>query len=233
MGTFWRCFFLKLQYTPESIYCNIEYEAFFPSNDFASPSPSPSPVSRQQVISHSQSSCVSPVELTDGGVGGSGRGRSQIIRRRENLVLYDTFNTLCHKYTLCLRPGYYMFQTETTETTLALWWEIEAEPATELKKQYCKALHDGHVHDQSLEIFKCATWIELVTEPSLKGHGNEPNFPRFLHKSLWPRSLTLHFEPFRFWLRIRGDIRIWKTTPRVGESGSRQDCLEYPFFSNL
>ncbi len=30
---------------------------------------------------------------------------------------------------------------------------------------------------------------------NLKGHGNEPNFPRFLHKSLWPRSLTLHFEP--------------------------------------
>jgi hypothetical protein len=52
----------------------------------------------------------------------------------------------------------------------------------------------------------------------LKGHGNEPNFPRFLHKSLWPTSLTLHFEPFRFWLRIRGDIRIRKTTPRIGES---------------
>ncbi len=33
---------------------------------------------------------------------------------------------------------------------------------------------------------------------ALKGHGNEPNFLRFLHKSLWPRSLTLHFEPFRF-----------------------------------
>jgi hypothetical protein len=52
----------------------------------------------------------------------------------------------------------------------------------------------------------------------LKGHGNEPNFPRLLHKSLWPRSLALHFEPFRFQLRIRGDIRIRKTTPRIGES---------------
>ncbi len=40
----------------------------------------------------------------------------------------------------------------------------------------------------------------------------------FLHKSLWPRSLALHFEPFRLWLRIRGDIRIGKTTPRIGES---------------
>ncbi len=71
-------------------------------------------------------------------------------------------------------------------------------------------------------------WLTLLT-----GHGNEPNFPRFLHKSFWPRSLTLYFEPFRFRLRIRGDIRIRKTTPRIGESGSRQDCLEYPFFSNL
>jgi hypothetical protein len=48
----------------------------------------------------------------------------------------------------------------------------------------------------------------------LKGHGNEPNFSRFLHKSIWPRSLTLHFEPFRFWFQIRGDISIRKTTPR-------------------
>ncbi len=44
----------------------------------------------------------------------------------------------------------------------------------------------------------------------LKGHGNEPNFPRFLHKSLWPRSLALHFKPFQFWLRILGDIPIQK-----------------------
>ncbi len=42
----------------------------------------------------------------------------------------------------------------------------------------------------------------------LKGHGNEPVFPMFLHKSLWPRSLTLPFKPFRFWLRILGDISI-------------------------
>jgi hypothetical protein len=59
----------------------------------------------------------------------------------------------------------------------------------------------------------------------LKGHGNELSFPSFLHKSLWPRSLTLYFEPFRFWLRIRGDIRIGKMTPHIGESGSQQDCL--------
>jgi len=32
----------------------------------------------------------------------------------------------------------------------------------------------------------------------------------------------LHFEPFRFWLRIRGDIRNRKTTPRLGKPGSRR-----------
>ncbi len=35
------------------------------------------------------------------------------------------------------------------------------------------------------------------------------------------RSLILPFEPFRFWLRIGGDIRKRKTTPRLGKSGSR------------
>jgi len=55
----------------------------------------------------------------------------------------------------------------------------------------------------------------------LKGHGNEPNFPRFLHKSVWHRSLTLHFEPFRFWLQILGDIHIRKMTPRLNDTGSR------------
>jgi hypothetical protein len=33
-------------------------------------------------------------------------------------------------------------------------------------------------------------------------------------------SHTLAFELFRFWLRIRGDIR--KLTPHIGESGSRR-----------
>jgi hypothetical protein len=56
----------------------------------------------------------------------------------------------------------------------------------------------------------------------LKGHGNEADFPRFLHKSARHRSLTLHFEPFRFWLGIRGDIRNQKTTLRLIESGRRR-----------
>ncbi len=49
---------------------------------------------------------------------------------------------------------------------------------------------------------------------SLKGHGNETDFLGFLQKLVPHESLTLPFEPFRFWLRIRGDIRIRKSTPR-------------------
>ncbi len=36
------------------------------------------------------------------------------------------------------------------------------------------------------------------------------------------RSLTISFEPFWFWLRIRGDINNRKKTPRLGQSGSRR-----------
>ncbi len=56
----------------------------------------------------------------------------------------------------------------------------------------------------------------------LKGYGNKPDFPRFLHKSVRHRSPTLHFGPFRFWLRILRDICIKKTTPRLSDTGSRR-----------
>ncbi len=59
----------------------------------------------------------------------------------------------------------------------------------------------------------------------LKGHGNEADFLGFLQKSVRHRFFSLNFEPFRFGLRIRGDIRNRKTTPRLAESGSRQECL--------
>jgi hypothetical protein len=55
----------------------------------------------------------------------------------------------------------------------------------------------------------------------LKGHGNEANFLEFLQKLVSHRSLTLSFEPFRFWLRIRGDIRNRKTSRRLSDSASR------------
>ncbi len=56
----------------------------------------------------------------------------------------------------------------------------------------------------------------------LKGHGNEADFLGFLQKLVPHRSLTPPFKPFRFWLRIRGDIRNRKTTPRLGDSPTRQ-----------
>ncbi len=58
--------------------------------------PPPLPPSRQQVVFLSQSSSMSPFELTDRR--GAWR-RSQIIRRRESLVLYKSFNTLCSTIT--------------------------------------------------------------------------------------------------------------------------------------
>jgi hypothetical protein len=54
----------------------------------------------------------------------------------------------------------------------------------------------------------------------LKGHGNEADFLGFLQKLVPHRSLTLPFELFHFWLRIHGDIRNQKTTPRLGESAT-------------
>ncbi len=56
----------------------------------------------------------------------------------------------------------------------------------------------------------------------LKGHGNETYFLGFLQKLVPHESLTLPFRPFRFLLRIRGDIRILKTTPRYHLYGSRR-----------
>jgi hypothetical protein len=71
----------------------------------------------------------------------------------------------------------------------------------------------------------CLFFSKLLQElaafnPLLKGHGNEADFLEFLQKLVPHRSLTLSFEPFRFWLRIRGDIRNRKTTPRPGESAT-------------
>ena len=61
--------------------------------------------------------------------------------------------------------------------------------------------------------------FESMYRAILKGHGNEADFLGFLQKLGPHRSLTLPFEPFRFWLRIRGDIRNRKTTPRLASRG--------------
>ncbi len=58
----------------ESIELFIENQAVSPSYDL-DPRPPPSPLSRQQVVSLSQSLCVSPIELTDWRSGDGGRGK--------------------------------------------------------------------------------------------------------------------------------------------------------------
>jgi hypothetical protein len=65
------------------------------------------------------------------------------------------------------------------------------------------------------EIYLCNIYffIRIQFGPYLKGHGNESDFLGFLQKLVPHRSLALPFKPFRFWLRIQGDIPNRKTTP--------------------
>ncbi len=67
----------------------------------------------------------------------------------------------------------------------------------------------------------------------LKGHGNDADFLGFLQIMVSQRSLTLPFEPFRFWLQIRGDISNRKTTPRLSESPSRRVSDSPSFLLNF
>ncbi len=57
---------------------------------------------------------------------------------------------------------------------------------------------------------------------TLKGHGNETDFLGFLQKLVPHRSLTLSFEPFRFWLRIRRNIPYREMTRGVADSLTRR-----------
>ncbi len=59
----------------------------------------------------------------------------------------------------------------------------------------------------------------------VKGHDNEADFLGFFQKLVPHRSLTLAFEPFRFWLRIRRDIRNRKTTPGISDLTSQSRWL--------
>jgi hypothetical protein len=70
----------------------------------------PPPLSREQVVSHSQSSCVSPAEHTNERGKGWGRARSQIIRPRESLALYKSLNTLCVPHLVWLEYIYIFFK---------------------------------------------------------------------------------------------------------------------------
>jgi hypothetical protein len=67
----------------------------------------------------------------------------------------------------------------------------------------------------------------------LRGHGNEADFLGFLHKSVRHRSLTLHFEPFRFWIRKRGDIRNRNRLPDSPSRGVDKSAYRYNFFQTF
>ncbi len=62
--------------------------------------PPPSSLSRQQVVSLSQPSCFSTVELTDKRGGDEGMGKEPNIRRRDSLILYKSCNTLWFQLTI-------------------------------------------------------------------------------------------------------------------------------------
>jgi hypothetical protein len=63
------------------------------------------PLSRQQPFSISQSSCVSPVELTAGtGGGGGGGGAKSNGCLRGSLALYKSFHTLCSNHSAESHP---------------------------------------------------------------------------------------------------------------------------------
>jgi hypothetical protein len=69
------------------------------------PLPSPPPFSRQKAQPATNRKTVKNIQLADGRAGPcKGMGRSQIIRRQENLVLYKPFNTLCGRG-FALRKG--------------------------------------------------------------------------------------------------------------------------------
>ncbi len=92
--------------------------------------PSP-PVSRQQVVSLSQSSCVLPVELTDGR---RGWVRSLIIRPQQS------FNTLCTvEYTVhCTYVPKYLRKWRKEDWRGALWQFPSSYPRWEQVPAACK-----------------------------------------------------------------------------------------------
>ncbi len=83
----------------ESTECFVEDQAFPPSYDLAPP-PTLSPLSGHQVVSLSQSFCVSPFELTDGRGGEGVQGEDPNARQRESLVFYKLVNILFYRHCL-------------------------------------------------------------------------------------------------------------------------------------
>jgi hypothetical protein len=125
-------------------------------------------------------------------------------------------------YTLEYRSEYYPWR----------YWTCTRRFLSELKASITKV-------NTTIDILYVAGKYQCVMlQYRLKGHGNEADFLGFWQKLVPQRSLTLPVEPFRFWLRIRGDIRNRKNdspnwanrrvgdsaTLRLGESGF--ECLK-------
>jgi hypothetical protein len=125
-------------------------QAFLRSYDSTQrPSPSPPPISRQQVVSLSQSYCVSPITGDMRG-GGGGRARNQIIRPRESLVLYKSFNTLW------FRP--FGFRSDTTGVRQCSGSVLVFWPPGSVSQRYVSG--SGSIHHQAKIIRK--TFISTV-----------------------------------------------------------------------
>jgi hypothetical protein len=98
------------------------------------------------------------------------------------------------------------------------------------RESYGMSLHKKSI--QLVSFRECFSFEKIFCFSFLKGHGNEADFLGFLQKLVPHRSLTLPFEPFWFWLQIRGDIRNRKTTPRLADSPIRRvresafECLK-------
>jgi hypothetical protein len=84
--------------------------------------------------------------------------------------------------------------------------------------------HDHHSYSIELVQYGSSKKHGDAVFVFLKGHGNEADFLGFLLKLVPHRFPTLPFEPLRFRLRILGDIRNRKTTPRLGKSAF--ECLK-------
>jgi hypothetical protein len=86
-------------------------------------------------------------------------------------------------------------------------------------------------------LLKYLGWPWPIPRPrnffSLKGHGNEPNFPSFLHKSLWPRSLALRFEPFDFGFEFAEIFVFGKRLPLSVSRGVDKIAYRYKYFQAL
>jgi hypothetical protein len=108
--------------------------------------------------------------------------------------------------------------------------EIALSKLNELEYVHCTHIRNPMYGKKKFSVLFCKTPLGNI---SLKEHGNEKDFLGFLQKLVPHESPAPPFRSFRFWLRICGDIRIRKTTPRyhlygesptlpIGDTGSRR-----------